>query len=236
MAEHHRQRRWDAGTVRVLKRDVSLLTVIGEDGGMRLPLVSEHLAAGGGGRSEAAARHWTDRMVRAGYLRRALVLRASWFTLTAAGARLAGLVDQAGVGTPRVVEAATVVDHTNTVGRLRLHFAREHPEARWIPERAFWREQQENKHRSFRRPDGALDFGDHKVGIEVELTVKQTEKYRPIIGLTHSDLTEVWWYCPPKLERRLRQSLGTAVTAYEDGGRFKVTPLVVKALPEDITP
>jgi hypothetical protein len=237
MAEMARAQRWDAGTVRVLERDVRLLTVIGEDGGMRLPLVSEHLAEGGGGRSEAAARHWTDRMVRGGYLRRSWILRAAWFTLTPAGARLADLVDQDGTATPRVIEAATVVDHTNTVGRLRLQLAREHPDALWVPERTFWAEQRLRKQLSFRRPDAALDFPDgRRVGIEVELTPKRAEKYRAIVGSSHRSITEVWWYCPPTIRGRLVRSLATGVAAWEQAAKKQAKPYEVRPLPEGVWP
>jgi hypothetical protein len=240
MAETARARRWDAGTVRVHERDLRLLRVIGEDGGARLALVSELLAAMGGGRSEAAARHWTDRMVRGGYLRRSWVLRAAWFTLTPAGGRLVDLVDRKGRASPRVIEAATMVDHTNTVGRLRLHLAREYPEARWIPERTFWAEQRDDKNTAFRRPDGALDFGDRKVGLEVELTPKDSEDYRDIAGQTYPGIGEVWWYVPPELEGRIRRTITTGVNAYEaTEGPFsvrKAKPYEVRALPEGVWP
>lgn len=225
--------------MRVLERDLQLLRVLGEDGGARISLIREHLAVGGGGRSEAAARHWTDRMVRAGYLHRAWVLRAAWFTLTASGARLVGLVDGDGRAAPRVVEAALVVDHTNTVGRLRLHLGREHPDAVWIPERTFWREQRERKTLKFRRPDGALDFGDRRVGIEVELTRKHAEDYRVLVGQTHPSLAEVWWYCPPELVGWLGRALAAGVEQYETAGGMaakRAKPYQVRALPEGVWP
>jgi hypothetical protein len=238
MAETARKTRWDAGTVRVHDRDLRLLRVLGEDGGARLQLVSELLAVDGGGRSEAAARHWTDRMVRGGYLRRTWVLRAAWFTLTPAGARLVGLVDDEGRATPRAIEAALVVDHTNTVGRLRLHLAREYPDAVWIPERTFWREQRERNTLKFRRPDGALDFPDQRVGVEVELTRKHPDDYRRIVGGTHTSIKVVWWYTPPADTSWLRHALAAGVAAYEREGITARTavPWEVRPLPEGVWP
>jgi hypothetical protein len=225
--------------VRVSERDLRLLTVIGEDGGARLSLLRARLQVGGGGGSDTAARHWTDRMVRAGYLRRTWVLRAAWFTLTPAGARLVGLVDEDGKAAARVVEAALVVEHTNTVGRLRLWFASEYPEATWVPERTFWRQQADHKALKFRRPDGALDLGGRKVGVEVELRPKHAEDYRVIVGQTHPDLAEVWWYCPPALVSRLRHALGQGADQYTERGGFaakRVTPWDVRPLPEGVWP
>jgi len=240
MAEVARRQRWDAGTVRVNERDLQLLRAVGENGGTRLELLRLMLAAyAHGDRSEAAARHWTDRMVRGGYLRRAWLLKGAWFTLTPAGGRLVGLVDSEGRAIPKVIEAASVIDHANTLGRLRLHLRREYPEAAWIPERAFWEEQRLNKPVWFRRPDGALDFGDRRVGIEVELTRKHADRYRAIVGQTHPSLTEVWWYCPPQLAPWLGRSLRAAVDRHEQEGLFAgktVRPFEVRPLPEGVWP
>lgn len=248
MADTGRVKRTDAGTVRVSDRDVSTLRVIGETGGARLSFLQRLLAAGnqpaptgqvrpvgpGPGRSDSAARAWVGRMVRGGYLRQAQLLRATWVTVTPAGARLVGLVDDHGQATPRVIEAATQVDHTNTVGLLRLHLQAEHPDAGWLPEREFWVRQRERKGQGWRRPDGALDFGDRLVGVEVELTRKHPDDYRKLVGLTYPKLAEVWWYTPPALEGWLRHALAAGVAKWEAESRKQATPREVRPLPEGV--
>lgn len=226
--------------MRVGDRDLQLLRVVGENGGARPGTVRLLLASyARGGRSEAAARHWTDRMCRAGYLRRAWVLRGAWFTLTPSGGRLVGLVDDDGHATPRVVEAASVIEHTETVTRLRLHLEAAYPEARWIPERTFWQEQQANRQRRFRRPDGALQFPDQRVGVEVELSRKHADRYPGIVGGTHGSLRAVWWFCPPDLAGWLGRTLAAAAARREGEGLFagrSVTPFEVYPLPAEVRP
>lgn len=235
--------------MRVSRRDLSLLRVVGEDGGARLSLLRQLLAIHGaqadggwrteGVRTEGAARHWADRMVRAGYLRNTRILGGPWFTLTPAGARLVDLLDAEGNASPRVVEAALVVEHTSVVSRLRLHLQAAEPDAEWVPERTFWQRQRQQRAVKFRRPDGALRFADRTVGVEVELHRKDADDYRPIVGMSHPDLAEVWWYCPPTmvawLQRTLDQARGQLATESIFGGR-KVAPCAVKALPEGVWP
>jgi hypothetical protein len=198
--------RIDAGRVDLTQRDRDALTFITDHGGIRADTLALVLGRYGDGsrlapaRSARAVRLWCDRMERAGLVRRAPVLAQPWVLATLAGSRWAIGRDRPGNITRHMA------DHHHAVATLRLYLEGRNPEATWTPE---WRLRADWPGR-VRRPDGLLTFGDgYRVGVEVELTPKRSDRYARIVAEQHPSLHAVWWFAPapqlPRLGRLLRR-------------------------------
>jgi hypothetical protein len=142
---------------------------------------------------------WCDRMERLGYVHREAVLGQPWILATASGSRLVLGRDRPGRVTRHMA------DHMATVAKLRLWLEGRQPEATWVPE---WRLRAEWPGR-VRRPDGLLVFGDgYRVGVEVELTPKRSDRYARIVAEQHPSLHACWWFAPLPQLARLGRLLG----------------------------
>jgi hypothetical protein len=205
MATTTRAQRIDAGKVTVTQRDRDVLTFITDHGGIRADTLAQVLGRYGDGdrlapaRSPRAVSLWVERMTRVGYVTRTGVLGQPWVLATAAGSRFA-------VGRERPGRITRhMADHHHVVATLRLWLEGRHPEATWVPEwrlRADWRGR-------VRRPDGLLAFTDgYRVGVEVELTPKRSDRYARIVAEQHPSLHACWWFAPGGQLPRLARLLG----------------------------
>jgi hypothetical protein len=214
-----RARRWDAGKVVITERDLTVLTVMGEQYGLRddaLGLLLSRLSPAAPDRltpeglSGRTARGWAARMERGGYLTRRRIIGRVWLTPTQDGLDLAGLpFERWNFGGRRADEEPSGwgLRHVHAITVVRLELEAAHPGAVWTPEREFHRQRQEAASR-VRVPDGALDLDDgQRVGVEVELSRKRPDRYRTILRDAHRSLDRVRWYVPPRLRPWLESTL-----------------------------
>jgi hypothetical protein len=105
------------------------------------------------------------------------------------------------------------LEHVEAAGRLRLALEREHPEARWISERAIRRRwKDDSPDARVRKCDGGLRWPDGTAtGIELELHLKAEHLYHGIVADRDPEWDAgFWWYCPAGQVRSLTKRLEAA--------------------------
>ncbi len=212
-----RRRRWDAGQVIVTERDVQVLRFAGEMYGVRSDVLHALLSSlsptrgrlARDGLSDRAVRLWLERIERGGYLTRRRLLGHVWVTPTRTGLDLAGLPFERWNFGARLRDDAPggwALEHVHAVALVRLVLQAELPGGTWVAEREFRRQRQLTGAR-VRVPDGAIDVGERRIGIEVELTGKKPDKYLHILRDSHVSLDELRWYTKPALRPWLERTL-----------------------------
>jgi hypothetical protein len=75
-----------------------------------------------------------------------------------------------------------------------------------VPEREFRRQKQDSG-AMVRVPDGAIDYDDQRIGIEIELSRKKPQSYAYILRDLDTSLDALRWYTRPALRPWLQHML-----------------------------
>ena len=206
----------------ITERELSVLRWVGEQYAVPMALLADLLIDGHEVEPMSAprlARRAAERLGQLGYADRRPLLGQQWLIPTRTGLRAAGL--SYGAQTP----APILLEHIETVARLRLHLAHAQPDAEWESERSIRRQWGGSR---VRRVDGALWWpNEDATGIEVELHVKKLPRYQGIVhDLDPSWNAGVWWFTRPEHVATLARRLAEA-----GGGDFHQ----VYPLPEGVT-
>jgi hypothetical protein len=207
-------------------RDLRVLEFAAEMYGVPMSLAAELIAADpasvdtDGGRrkalnvknSETVARRTAARLEAGHLARRVTVRREPWLVPTGPGLALAtaeGQEEPYELWHP----VAWKLEHVAATARLRLHLAKQRPEATWISERAIRRRwKNDSPEARVRKCDGGLRWPDGTAtGVEVELHVKGEHLYQGIVADRDQEWdTGIWWYCPAGDMQRLSRYLEAA--------------------------
>ena len=186
-----RRTRSDKGIIKFTERDQALLRLVREQYTLRLGQLQFQMCC-----STSSARQWMTRQREAGYLRFAPILykQTTYMWLTRTGLRQAGLEYGAWEPTPGNL------DHLRSITEMRLWFARNCPDYKWIPEREiqFWLRQQGPRERTIHVPDAKIIVPNGAVvGLEVELNPKSRARTTDIMDLLLCDYAAAWYYVAP---------------------------------------
>ena len=162
-----RSTRSDAGQVRITPRDVSVLTYMGEQYGLR----KDQLPRLVGDVAERTVRALIDRWVRAGLINRRTVFAGdhAWLWPTTTGLELSGR------SLPYWEPRPGILEHVYWVNEIRFRVADRHPDAAWISERHL-RAEAGGANRPEHMPDGLVLKAGKQIAIEVQLAQKSRER------------------------------------------------------------
>ena len=216
-----RQRRRDAGQIRLSWRDLRVLRFVGEQYAVTQGQLERLLALYGedserGQVVPRVAQRARLRWARAGLVESRQILKSEppivW--LTARGRQLVEL----DVKSWR--PSMNTIRHVPAVAEVRLFMERRAPEGRWVSERLLGRDQEEGRRgvSAGQRPDAEFhyldDGGDsHVLAIEVELSQKGEGRLRAIVRDRLERYDGVWYFAPAdppslrELVKRVSESL-----------------------------
>jgi hypothetical protein len=190
-----------------------VLTWIGEQYGVR----RDHLALLLGRAAQAdtktpgqlaatTVKDWVQRWRRVGILDSASILvgEPGWVWLTRKG--LEHLEQDYRYWEPKERGLA----HLHAINQARLWVDQRQPGAIWRSERQMYSERPGvgNPTGLEHRPDAEVQIGEHLVAIEVELKAKKPKQMPAILYGLARTYDGIWYFCPPALEKPLRQSFG----------------------------
>jgi len=162
-----RPSRPDAGQVRITKRDVEVVTFMGEQYGVRKDQLPQLV----GEVSERTVRALIDRWVRAGLINRRTIFAGdhAWLWPTREGLELSG--DPLPYWEPR----PGILEHVYWVNEIRFRVAAKHPDSSWISERRL-RAEAGGANRPEHMPDGLVLKAGKQIAIEVQLAQKSRDR------------------------------------------------------------
>ena len=240
MTETTRQRRSDAGTVRVTTRDLGLFAWLVDMKAIYeadLPVLIEQLTGSRPGAS--TVRTLIARWQRAGVAQgqKLLASRPRIVRLTYDGARLMG--EETWKETSEFSSY-----HQAEVARARLWLERtgsqiHGPVTHWRSERAirqFIGTTFRSGARAIHVPDGEVTFQDGtKAGVEVERSVKGPERLRTILDrLTAAYPLVIYFVASSEIEQAVERAWKAYVRQLAEQGRTLRTELVLADLPEEV--
>ena len=211
--EPRRQVRRDKGQVQLTERDLWALQWIGAQYAVRVDQLQVLLGRVPQGTLQVAGqlaptttRHIVQRWVRAGVIgyQKILVQEPGWIWLTRAGLLTAGLPYRP------YVPGAAGLRHLYWVNQARLRTEDRRPEAHWVSERALW--YQAEAARTLPEagaprqvPDGQVELdGRTVIAVEVELSVKKSERLKVIVSDRVRHYAGVWYFVTPQTRAAVR--------------------------------
>jgi hypothetical protein len=195
-----RRRRSDAGDLRCSRRDLELLSIVGEQYALSLPQLARLM-----GRSLHAARWLRSRWERAGWARgRALLVGEPVFVwLTRRGQRVAG--SEYSLWRPNPGALA----HIAAVTDVRLWVAKRHPRAEWVCERELAREAHLAGTGHRHRPDALVVLDARELPVEVELSHKRPVRREQIMRELVARYGQAVYFAPDGPRQRLEETART---------------------------
>ena len=175
--------RADAGQVRITPRDVSVLTYMGEQYGIR----KDQLPRLVGDVAERTIRALIDRWVRAALINRRTIFAGdhAWLWPTNSGLELAG-------GTlPYWEPRPGILDHVYWVNEIRFRVAERHPDSSWVSERHL-RAEAGGANRPEHMPDGLVLKTGKQIAIEVQLAQKSRERAADTLAYLTNTYEGAW--------------------------------------------
>lgn len=189
-------------------RDLEVLTWLGGQYGARMDQLEMLLESGPRTVQRVVHRLADHRLVR---VHRLLYGKPAWVVPTGLGHRVSG--DGFRAWSPNL----GLLAHVAAVNDVRLHIQDRSPQTVWIPERTLARDRRAGEH----LPDGLVVLDGREIAVEVELTVKSSQRLEAIIGELTARYTTVLYFCAPAVHRRL--------TELAAGGRWP--GLAIRELP-----
>ena len=177
--------RGDAGQVRITPRDVSVLTYMGEQYGLR----KDQLPRLVGQLSERTIRACIDRWVRAGLINRRTIFAGdhAWLWPTREGLELAG-------GTlPYWEPRPGILEHVYWVNEIRFRVAERHPDSSWVSERHL-RAEAGGANRPEHMPDGLVLKAGKQIATEVQLAQKSRERAADTLAYLTETYDGAWMF------------------------------------------
>jgi DNA-binding MarR family transcriptional regulator len=172
------------------ERDHKLLRLVAEQRMVR----SDHLAGLLGCRP-SEVRRVLERLVRDGYVeqQRFLVMEKDpWVWLTLRGVQVAD------TGYAYYEPKVGALAHTAETNEVRLGVFKRHPRAKWVCERALWRQ---DGRVGVHLADGAYELAGKRHAIEVELTPKWPKRVAEIVEELSERFDFIDYHCTPATRR-----------------------------------
>ena len=175
--------RSDAGQVRLTRRDVEIVTFMGEQYGLRKDQLPRLI----GDVSERTIRALIDRWTRAGLVSRQTIFAGdhAWLWPTRLGLELSG--DPLPYWEPR----PGILEHVFWVNEVRFRVAARHDDSDWISERRL-RAEAGGANRPEHMPDGLVLKAGRRIAIEIQLAQKSRDRASATLHYLTSTYDGAW--------------------------------------------
>lgn len=205
-----RKERSDKGSIKITERDLSVLTFIGQQYGVRADQLARLLKRPAeGALSESATRAVIARWDKAGLAasRKVIADQPRFVWLTRKG------LEEVGLSFKPWTPTAASLAHIFWTNQVRIHTEDRHPAASWRSERELrkGRVMQSISSVTNHEVDAEIHLPQGVVAIEVELTAKSVERRRSIMSEVASRYATVWYFAPRNVRVLLEQTAAGVV-------------------------
>lgn len=232
VTERRRGPRSDIGAVRMQPRDAQALSWIAEQYGIPRDVLSVLLGRlrGQDRISVGSVRQVEARWQQAGWVTLHRLPGGVWVTLTRAALAMVARPDYFAI--EPWIPQVTRLPHVRAVELVRLAFEAADSPGEWISERLIEQDIRKGLHRRGlhkHRPDALIRReGEPVLSIEVELTLKRSDRYRAILNDSDHELSQLWLTWPEQIER-LKALLWQA--REQARSEYRELPIEVRELP-----